>query len=57
MARKDVQLKIMVDRATKAAWDKAAKQSGLTLSEWMRIRCNGIQIEAQPPAVPVRKAG
>lgn len=54
MPHKDVQLKIMVDRATKASWDRAAKQSGLSLSEWLRVRANGTAIVA---ADPVRKAG
>ena len=55
MSRKTVQLKIMVDEQTKRAWTRAAAESGLSLSEWVRIRCNGVQIEAQAPSVPARK--
>lgn len=31
------------------AWKEAAERSRLTLSEWIRIRCNGQPIDAVAP--------
>ena len=50
-----VRIEIQVDDATKTAWERAAKESGLTLSAWMRLRCNGIELTAAPPSI-TRKA-
>lgn len=30
-------------------WKAAAEESGLSLSEWLRVRANGVDVVAQPP--------
>jgi hypothetical protein len=49
MARKTSQVHIVVDERTREAWERAAEESGLTLSAWVRTRCNGVRIEAAEP--------
>lgn len=56
MSRKTVQIHLMVDAPTRKAWERAASESGLTLSEWVRIRCNGVQVEAAPPVLATKRA-
>lgn len=49
---KECVAKVRVTRPTLAAWKRAAKTSGMTLSDWIRRRVDGVQnIEvAQPKA-------
>lgn len=44
---------LRLDQRTLDMWWEAAERSGMTLSEWIRARCNGGANEA---AVPRRRA-
>ena len=46
---KDVRLDLRISEDEHAAWKMAADEAGLKLSEWIRRRCNGIQMVAAPP--------
>lgn len=35
--------KVRVTKATLDEWRRAAKSAGLTLSEWVRLRCDGVR--------------
>lgn len=39
----------MVDPDIVAAWESAASESNLSLSAWIRLRCNGTELVAVPP--------
>lgn len=42
-------INLVVDAESFAEWSRAAAQSGLTLSAWVRLRCAGSVLEAMPP--------
>lgn len=43
-------LQVVVPTDMLNQWARAAEQSGLCLSEWVRLRCNGSVLEAIPPS-------
>lgn len=53
-------LTVRVDRSDIAAWRESAKQADLTLSEWIRRKCNLAPINLLPvisPAIPLLNDG
>ncbi len=49
---KECVAKVRVTKPTLAAWKRAAKTSGMTLSDWIRRRVDGVQnIEVAQPKV------
>jgi hypothetical protein len=49
---RDVQTKIMLTRAERDAWQRAADKAGFKLSEWIRRRVQGdvvLHVEAPEP--------
>lgn len=45
----ELQLKIRIDKVTLDAFRIAAARSQMSLSEWVRTRCNGTALEAVAP--------
>lgn len=41
---KDETLRVRLDPSTMKLWRAAATQSGLSLSQWVRMRCNGVAV-------------
>lgn len=56
--RQNDEIKLRIDTQTKETWTTAAERSGLSLSAWVRLRCNGTALEASAPEpVRLRKEG
>lgn len=51
--QKERVVRVRINTAQLDAWTAAAQHSGLTLSQWIRIRCNGTEVVAPT----LKKAG
>lgn len=52
---RDVRIEVRLKARESRAWKAAARQSDLSLSEWIRHKCNGGTLPGLVPVAPVLK--